>query len=150
MVKGILAYCRRAFCAKMRMMACQSMRNGCAKASLNPFLSTFLLFFFHWKPARQDALAFATWLFFSPSPSADLSPPRAAASHCCLFRPTPAGVFYVGVSAAAPTPNKISWLSRNARMYVLHKGSPLRLRPLIILLGQNLSMTLKKALNIMS
>ena len=43
-------------------------------------------------------------------PSADLLPPRAAASHCYLFRPTPAGVFYVGVSAAAPTPNKISWI----------------------------------------
>jgi hypothetical protein len=42
------------------MMAWQSMRNGCAKASLNPFLLTFLLFFFHWKQARQDALASST------------------------------------------------------------------------------------------
>lgn len=32
------------------------MRNGCAKASFNPILSTFLLFFFQWKPARLDAL----------------------------------------------------------------------------------------------
>lgn len=45
MVKGILAYSRRAFCANIKMMAWQSMRNGCAKASFNPFLSTFLYSF---------------------------------------------------------------------------------------------------------
>ena len=78
MVKGILAYCRRAFCAKMR--------NGCAKASFNPFLSTFLLFFFHWKPARPDALfcslglscAQVSWLFAPAAldrwPEAELLP----------------------------------------------------------------------------
>ncbi len=59
MVKGILAYCRRAFCANMR--------NGCAKASFNPFLSTFLLLFFHWKPARPDALFCSLGLFLRPS-----------------------------------------------------------------------------------
>ncbi len=78
MVKGILAYCRRAFCAKMR--------NGCAGASFNPFLSTFLLFFFHWKPARLDALVCPLGFFLRPSllalclaaldmwPEAELSP----------------------------------------------------------------------------
>jgi hypothetical protein len=59
LVKGILAYCRRAFCAKMR--------NGCAKASFNPFLSTVILFFFHWKPARLDALVCPLGLFLRPS-----------------------------------------------------------------------------------
>ena len=48
-------------------MAWQSMRNGCAKASFNPFLSTFLLFFFHWKPARPDALFCSLGLFLRPS-----------------------------------------------------------------------------------
>jgi hypothetical protein len=43
------------------------MRNGCAKASFNPFLSTFLLFFFHWKPARPDALFCSLGLFLRPS-----------------------------------------------------------------------------------
>ena len=79
MVKGILAYRRRAFCAIMRMMAWQSMRNGCAKASFNPFLSTFLLFFFHWKPARPDALFCSLGLSLRPS----LLALRPAALYTC-------------------------------------------------------------------
>lgn len=67
MVKGILAYCRRAFCAKIR--------NGCAKTSFNPFLSTFLLFFFHWKPARPDAWFCSLGLFLRPIVSLFLALP---------------------------------------------------------------------------
>ena len=67
MVKGILAYCRRAFCAKMR--------NGCARASFNPFLSTF--FFYSFSTGNRRALmpcfallgfscAPVSWLFALP------------------------------------------------------------------------------------
>jgi len=56
------------------------------QASFNPFLSTFLLLFFHWKPACTDALGCSLGLFLRPSllairlsaldrlPEADLSP----------------------------------------------------------------------------